>query len=228
MNRLLHAASRSAAASLAPSGSHRASNVFSSSASLRYLARPFSDVADSSTTEPISPTDDAEIKVGTVKHVEYNKNWSLIVPDGIDFNNHDRSELVFAHGSGIKKDDDAGESNRQFNGRHIYRGLRVQYRISPSEAEGRSNQAYDLTLEGGALLEPYQRKPKMDEVFVKKQHRLLGEAVMEIFDSSGDAKELEDRLVEAYERAKDNINRNATGQPQKKGGDGGISGESNG
>ena len=87
--------------------------------------------------------------------------------------------------------------------------------------------AHDLTLEGGALLEPYQRKPKMDEVFVKKQHRLLGEAVMEIFDSSGDAKELEDRLVEAYERAKDNINRNATGQPQKKGGDGAISGESN-
>mmetsp|Transcript_18780 Transcript_18780/g.40683 ORF Transcript_18780/g.40683 Transcript_18780/m.40683 type:complete len:211 (+) Transcript_18780:109-741(+) len=186
MNRLLITASKSVAPTL------RINHAAPSSSAVRFLAaRHFSD----------STATDAEgIKVGTVKHFGYKSAFGFIIPDGLDKENYENSDLVFIHRSDIKAMN-LPRNEKAFPS--LNKGQRVQFKQRAADDGTQSSRAYDLTLEGGELVLPFN--PGYLENFIKTSKARFGDEVFEIFSTSVDQKELETKIVAAYDKVKHNI-----------------------
>ncbi|KAL3816356.1 hypothetical protein ACHAXA_000434 [Cyclostephanos tholiformis] len=87
----------------------------------------------------------------------------------------------------------------------LRRGQRVQFKVGPPDKGGITKKAYDLTYEGGGLIPPFQKDYL--ENYIKNQKAKFGDEVFDIFTTSKDQKELEMKIVAAFDRVKENIDR---------------------
>eukprot|EP00585_Thalassiosira_rotula_P013091 CAMPEP_0196130892 /NCGR_PEP_ID=MMETSP0910-20130528/1104_1 /TAXON_ID=49265 /ORGANISM="Thalassiosira rotula, Strain GSO102" /LENGTH=262 /DNA_ID=CAMNT_0041390275 /DNA_START=18 /DNA_END=806 /DNA_ORIENTATION=+ len=205
----------------------------SSISSLRFLSSRY--FSDSATSEPPTTTtatnttttaendtnnnndndnDDStsEIKVGTVKYFSFKNSYGFILPDGVDKQNHDSKDLCFIHRNDIRridfgKDGAAGDGG---NGGVDYlpgltKNQRVQFKVAPPDKGKDSARAYDLTLEGGNPIPPFQQGYLKS--YIRTAKARFGDEVFDIFATSEDQKELEENIVEAYDRVKRVIER---------------------
>lgn len=202
MNRLLLTASRSVAPSLRINH-----GALSSSTAQSFLsARQFSDsaaAADAGTTT----NDSAEkIQVGTVKTFSYTNQYGFIIPDGVDPNDHDKNkDLIFVHRKAIKTME-FEDGEKFFPG--LKRGQRVQYKVGPPDEGKLMAKAHDLTQEGGKLIPPF--RPGYIEEFTRNQKSRLGHEAFDIFSTAQDQSELEIKLVAAYDKVLEDIEKQKT------------------
>merc|ERR1719203_1277805 len=73
---------------------HRVTPFFSSQFTTRHF---------SVSSTPTNKDDGAEIKSGFVKMFLHKQAFGFIVPDGVDKNNHKKSEIAFIHSKDIKR-----------------------------------------------------------------------------------------------------------------------------
>ncbi|KAL7433848.1 hypothetical protein ACHAXH_008604 [Discostella pseudostelligera] len=158
---------------------------------------------DSNNTNPND--DSSDIQRGTVKLFNTRNGWGFIIPDGVDKRKHKEEELVFIHRVDIKTRNALGAGEKGYFP-SLIAGQRVQFKVGPpANDKASSGKAYDLTNEGGGLVAPFQ--PGYLDGFISKQKAMFGDEVYDIFSTSKDQKELEMRIVAAYERVKGNIER---------------------
>lgn len=139
-----------------------------------------------------------------MKNFNTNNGWGFIVPDGVDRRNHKEEELVFIHRADIKIRDLGLGEERYFPS--LMPGQRVQFKVGPPANEkAAAGKAYDLTEDGGGLVSPF--KPGYLDGFIRKQKAIFGDEVYDIFSTSKDQRELETRIVAAFDRVKGNIDR---------------------
>lgn len=162
-------------------------------------ARHFSD-----STANDADADDGIKVVGTVRQFSFKNAYGFILPDGIDKDKCKNSDLIFIHRNEIKTLDLGPSGERVFPS--LNRDDRVQFKIRAANGDNQSKKAaYDLTLEGGKFVNPFN--PKYLEIFSRTQKAKFGDEVFDIFSTSADQTELETKIVAAYDRVKSNIER---------------------
>ena len=118
---------------------------------------------------------DDEVKTGIIKYFSYKTQFGFILPDGVDKNTHDDSDLVFIHRNDIRVHENA-------NGEKFYPGLkrnqRVAFKVSPPDGNAKCAKAFDLTMANGELVPPFQ-KGYLDR-FTKTQKAKFGDKVFAI------------------------------------------------
>jgi cold shock CspA family protein len=117
---------------------------------------------------------------------------------GFGFIHVDGYGEVFAPVDHIKKLNIEGESS--FNAT-LRPKMSVQLKIKTNE-EGK-HVAHEITLEGGKLIRPFQ-KDYIERFAVTRKGR-FGAIVFDIMESVSDQAELEKKIVEAFDNAKDEI-----------------------
>jgi len=122
-----------------------------------------------------SGDDDNEVKTGIIKYFSYKTQFGFIIPDGVDKKTHSDSDLFFIHRNDIKTEENA-------NGEKFYpglkRNLRVAFKVSPADDNGKSAKAYDLTMSDGTLVPPFQTGYL--ERYSKSQKAQFGDKVFTI------------------------------------------------
>lgn len=122
-----------------------------------------------------SSAGDDEVKTGIIKYFSYKTQFGFILPDGVDKNTHDDSDLVFIHRNDIRVHENA-------NGEKFYPGLkrnqRVAFKVSPPDGNAKCAKAFDLTMANGELVPPFQ-KGYLDR-FTKTQKAKFGDKVFAI------------------------------------------------
>lgn len=185
MNRLLLTASKSAAPSLHAA---RAAPPSLAVRSLSLPARRFSDSADGG----------GEIRKGEVTFFSYQQNYGFIVPDGADRDN--RSDVCFVHRNDIVRSEGI-EKEGFWPGLH--RGQRVAFKVTPALEGKESPRAVEVTSEGGKPVPPF--RDNFLKSYVRSQKARFGEVVFDVFTTSQDQKELEEKIVAAFDETKRNI-----------------------
>ncbi|KAL3788736.1 hypothetical protein HJC23_012292 [Cyclotella cryptica] len=132
---------------------------------------------------------DDDIKLGTVKFFDYKKQYGFIQPDV--------GEKIFVHCNDIKKVDVEGE----WFFTPLLKDMRVQFKVASIESG--ELQAREVTLEGGKPVPPFQNNHI--EAFIRSRKARFGDAVFDIMDSVTDQQEMEAKIVEAFENAKNDI-----------------------
>lgn len=191
MNRVIAAASKRAAVSLR--NKHAAATYYPPAR--LFAARHFSDSASG---------DDAEIKVGSVIYYHPQKQFGFILPDGVDEANSQPEDRFFIHRDDIRK---LTSEDGEIFFPTLRKGQRVQFKPGPPDEGSPSARAFDLTMEGGDFVPPFE--PNHMEKYTKRLKARFGEKVFEIFSTSKDQKELEERIVEDYNMTKAKLEKRA-------------------
>merc|ERR1711862_22159 len=129
------------------------------------------------------------------KFFSFDKNFGLIVPDGIDMDNHSRADVFFCNRNAI----------RNVGGRPpgLQEGQRVEFRTAPPYDGKVSPRALDITMEGGALVPQFM--PGYLDQCIRRHKAMFGDKVYEIMSTSTDQQEMETRIVEAFDDVKERI-----------------------
>mmetsp|Transcript_7615 Transcript_7615/g.11900 ORF Transcript_7615/g.11900 Transcript_7615/m.11900 type:complete len:198 (-) Transcript_7615:220-813(-) len=147
-----------------------------------------------------SGDDDNEVKTGIIKYFSYKTQFGFIIPDGVDKKTHSDSDLFFIHRNDIKTEENA-------NGEKFYpglkRNLRVAFKVSPADDNGKSAKAYELTMADGTLVPPFQTGYL--ERYSKSQKAQFGDKVFTIMSTCADQQEMETKIVSAFDQVKENI-----------------------
>jgi cold shock CspA family protein len=122
-----------------------------------------------------SSGDDEEVKTGVIQYFSYKTQFGFILPDGIDKGTHKDKDLIFIHRNDIKVHENAGKE-KYYPG--LKRNLRVAFKVSPPDEGKESSKAYDLTLEDGNLVPPFQKGYL--ERYTKTQKAQFGDKIFEI------------------------------------------------
>ena len=142
---------------------------------------------------------DEETKYGEIYSFDSNRKYGFIRPDKFETTGGHklkRDEMIFLHADDVATPDIQGESIRPF----LTRRTRVQFKIKEVESDKTKTtmKAYDVTLEGGELIQPFD--PKYLERYSKLQKARFGDEIYAIMDTVSDQTELEKSIVEAFER----------------------------
>lgn len=172
-------------------------------------------LSDATSAGSASINDNDTIKVGTVKNFGINGGFGFIIPDGVGKHAHDAKDLIFIHRNDIKAAEPKPGEARYFP--TLKKGQRVQYKVGPAPDGAVAGRAYDLTQEGGEYI-PHFHNGYLEN-YTKKQKAIFGDEVYEIFTTSKDQKELEMKIVAAFDRAKGNIERQTAKVTAAGGGD---------
>ena len=159
--------------------------------SLRFLS---SDAVSHDTTSA-----DSDIKHGHIHGFDPKKRFGFIRPNGVS-RTAKLDQMVFFHLNDIETPSDVeGPINPAFPLNES-----IQYKIdSTSPERGTSLKARDVTLEGGKLFPPFHEEHI--EKFIKVQKAKFGDSMYDIMDSATMESEMEKKIVEAYEKCVDSI-----------------------
>lgn len=135
----------------------------------------------------------------------------------MDKSNHDSKDLCFIHRNDIRRIDfgndgnagngngngNAGKQDEYFPG--LTKNQRVQFKVAPPDKGKDSARAYDLTLEGGTPIPPFQQGYLKS--YIRTAKARFGDQVFDIFAGSANQTELEENIVAAYDKVKRQIER---------------------
>ncbi|KAL9190382.1 hypothetical protein ACHAXT_007593 [Thalassiosira profunda] len=139
---------------------------------------------------------------GEVLSFDARNKFGFIVPDGVDKTDHENKDLFFVHRNDIKAVKSDGDRESAFFPK-LRRGQRVEFRAGPPNEGTEAGKAYDVTLEGGKLVAPFEQGDL--KRYIRSQKSRFGDRVFEIYSTTQDQKELERKIVEAYDMARERI-----------------------
>ena len=161
-------------------------------------------------SEALSTDDDCDaplegdMKYGEIYNFDSHRKYGFIKPDkGTGGQKPKRDEMIFLHANDVVTPDIKGESIRPY----LLKRMRVQFKTKEVESSKSTTslKAYDVTLEGGELIQPFH--PDYLERHSKVQKARFGDEIFAIMDTVDDETEMEASIVKAFERCSSAIAR---------------------